>query len=153
MKNLEQIMVKHAFFRELSPEYLTILVGCAANAVFDTGSYIFREGENADNFYLIREGKVSLETNVPGQGAITVQTLSKAEVLGWSWLIPPYKWCFDARAIQPTRTIALNGKCLRDKCEDDPRLGYELLKIFASAIVSRLQAARMQALDVYGKHN
>ena len=119
-------------------------------AVFETGNYIFREGENADNFYLIREGKVALETNVPGQGAVTVQTLSKGEVLGWSWLVPPFRWSFDARAIEPTRAIALDGKCLRDKCEADPRLGFELLKRFAGVIVSRLQAARMQTLDIYG---
>jgi CRP-like cAMP-binding protein len=150
MKNLEPIMAEHTFFRELPPEYLHFLVGCASNLVFERGSQIFREGENADNFYLIREGKVSLETHVPGQGVITVQTLGKGDILGWSWLVPPYKWCFDARAIEQTRAIALNGKCLRDKCEADARLGFELLKRFAGVIVSRLQAARMQALDIYG---
>ena len=151
MKTLEPLLAEHAFFRDLPPEYLHILVGCASNAVFESGIYIFREGENADNFYLIREGKVALETNAPGQGAVTVQTLSKGEVLGWSWLVPPFRWCFDARAIEPTRAIALDGKCLRDKCEADPRLGFELLKRFAGVIVSRLQAARMQTLDIYGK--
>jgi CRP-like cAMP-binding protein len=150
MKNLEPMMAEHPFFRELPPEYLNILIGCAANTVFETGVYIFREGENADNFYLLREGKIALETNAPGRGAVTVQTLSRGEVLGWSWLIPPYKWSFDARALETTRAIALNGKCLRDKCEAEPQLGFELLKRFAGAIVARLQAARMQALDVYG---
>ncbi len=151
MKNLEPIMEEHPFFRGLSPEYLQIIVGCASNAVFKDDIYIFQEGEDADNFYLIREGKIALETHAPAQGAITVQTLGKGEVLGWSWLVPPYKWCFNARAIETTRMIALDAKCLRDKCEAEPRLGFELLKQFASVIVSRLQAARMQALDVYGK--
>ena len=151
MKTLEPMMAEHAFFRDLPPEYLRILVGCASNAVFEAGSYIFREGGDADNFYLIREGLVALETNAPGHRAVTVQTLSNGEVLGWSWLVPPYHWSFDARAINLTRAVALDAVCLRERCERDPRLGFELLKRFAGVIAERLQAARMQALDVYGK--
>lgn len=150
MKTLEPVLANHAFFRDLPPEYLPILLGCASNAVFEAGVYIFREGGAADNFYLIREGKVALEAAAAGQNPLTVQTLSGGEVLGWSWLVPPFRWCFDARAVETTRVAALDGKCLRRKCEDEPRLGYELLKRFAGVIVARLQASRMQALDVYG---
>jgi CRP-like cAMP-binding protein len=76
--------------------------------------------------------------------------LAAGEVLGWSWLIPPYHWKFDARAIEQTRALALDGKCLRTKCEEDHDLGYELLKRFAQIMEERLQATRLQLLDVYG---
>jgi CRP/FNR family transcriptional regulator, cyclic AMP receptor protein len=81
---------------------------------------------------------------------LTIQTLGVGEVLGWSWLFPPYRWLFDARTIELTRAIALDGKCLRAKCDEDHHLGYEMVKRFAQVIIERLQASRLQLLDVYG---
>ena len=86
------------------------------------------------------------------KGPITVQTIDDGEVLGWLWLIPPYNWHFDARAVELTRAIALDGKCLRTKCENDHDLGYELLKRFTSIMEQRLEATRLQLLDIYGNH-
>ncbi len=150
METLQPILAAHPFFKDLKPEHLQVLVGCASNARFDAGQYIFKEGEEAKTFYLIRHGKVALEMDVPARGAVTVQTIAEGDVLGWGWLFPPYRWHFDARATELTRAIALDGECLRDKCEEDSALGYELVKRFAQIIERRLQATRLQLMDVYG---
>jgi len=92
---------------------------------------------------------VALEIFAGHRGPITVETLEDGDIVGWSWLFPPYRWRFDARAVETTRAIALNGKCLRTKSEQDHDLGYELLKRFARIVEERLQATRLQLLDVY----
>jgi CRP-like cAMP-binding protein len=149
METLEPLLAEHPFFRDLPPDDLRLIAGCAKNVRFDAGQMIFREGEDADQFYLIRQGKVALEVSTPN-GAAPIQTIGAGDVLGWSWLIPPYKWRFDARAVEPVLAFALDGKCLRGKSDDDPRLGYELLKRIAAVIAERLHATRLQMLDVYG---
>jgi len=150
METLERILSEHPFLKNLELRYLRLIVGCASNVRFEAGQFICREGEEADQFYVIRHGKVALEILAPGRGPIIVETLWEGEILGWSWLVPPYHWHFDARAVELTRAIALDGKCLRTKCEEDHDLGYELLKRFAHIIEQRLQATRLQLLDVYG---
>jgi CRP-like cAMP-binding protein len=152
MESLEPILAKHAFFEGLEPAYLKLLVGCASNERFPSGAYIFRQGEEASHFYLIRQGRVALEIHAPQRPPIVIETLDGDDILGWSWLIPPYLWRFDARIVEATRAIALDGKCLRAKCEEDHDLGYELLKRFAHIVTQRLQATRMQLLDVYAAH-
>ncbi len=149
MENLERILIEHPFFVGMKQQHMNLLVGCASNVRFDAGQFILREGEEANHFYLIRQGKAALEIYAPERGSITIQTLSAGEVLGWSWLVPPYRWRFDARATELTRAIALDGKCLREKCEKDTDLGYELLKRFSQVMVEHLQATRFQLLNVY----
>ena len=149
METLEPILAKHPFLKGLEPRHLKILVGCASNVRFNAGQFLFHEGEEANEFYMIRGGKVAVQIQGAERGPITVQTIGEGDVLGWSWLIPPYRWRFDAKALELTRAIALDGKCLRTKSEEDHDLGYELLKRFAGIIVERLEAARLQLLDVY----
>jgi CRP/FNR family cyclic AMP-dependent transcriptional regulator len=149
METLEPILAKHPFLKGLEPEHLKILVGCASNVRFNAGQFLFHEGEDANEFYMIRQGKVAIQIQGAERGPITVQTIGEGEVLGWSWLIPPYRWRFDAQALELTRAIALDGKCLRTKSEEDHDLGYQLLKRFAGIIVERLEATRLQLLDVY----
>lgn len=150
METLEQTLAEHPFFHGLEPRYLQLAVGCASNVRFDAGEFILREGEEANHFFLIRHGKVSLEVFAPNRGSLAIQTLEEGDILGWSWLIPPYQWRFDARAVELTRAIALDGKCLRAKCEEDHDLGYELLKRFTAILGRRLDATRFQLLDLYG---
>ena len=152
METLEPILAQHPFLKDLEPRHLQLIVGCAANVRFEAGQFIFREGAAAKQFYIVRHGKIALEIFVPGRGPVTIQTLGEGEVLGWSWLFPPYQWHFDARALELTRAIALDGECLRGKCETDHDLGYELVKRFANVMMERLQATRLQLLDVYGEH-
>ena len=149
VESLEAIIADHSFFSDLEQRYVQSLTGCAANVRFDAGTYLFREGEPADHFYLIRQGKAAIEISAPPRKPIIVQTLSGGDVLGWSWLVPPYQWRFHARAVEPVRAIALDGKCLRARCEENHDLGYELLKRFAQVMTQRLEATRFQLLDVY----
>lgn len=150
METLEPLLRDHAFFRGLDPAHLALLVGCAANTRFREGTLLFREGEPADYFFLIRHGKVALEIASPPRGSIVVQTLTDGDVVGFSWLLEPHTWMFDARAMVPTQALAINGVCLRAKCEQDPRLGFDLMQRFAKIAVQRLNATRTRLIDVYG---
>lgn len=149
MQTLEAILAKHPFFEGLNSEYMSLITGCAYNVRYKSGEYLFREGEPANRFYIIRQGSVALETQGAQRGTIIIETLEAGEVLGWSWLFPPYRWHFSARAQQETRAIALDGVCLRTKGEEDHDLGYELAMRVARILVERLQATRLQLLDVY----
>jgi len=149
MENLERIIAAHPAFAGLESYYTGLLVGCASNVRFETGECVFKEGGEANVFYLIRVGKVALEVFAPQHKPIIVSTLGEGEILGWEWLLPPYQWKFHAHAVADTRAIALDGKCLRNKCEQNHDLGYELLKRFAPIVVQQLEATRFQLLDVY----
>jgi CRP/FNR family cyclic AMP-dependent transcriptional regulator len=152
MKTLEPILAKHPFFEGLEERYLDVITGCASNIRFKAGEYLFREGEDALKFFVIREGMVQLETFIPGQGAIPIETIHEGEVLGWSWLFPPYRWHYSGHAMAALRAIALDGECLRGKCEKDHDLGYELMKRFSRIMMGRLQATRLQLIDLYQVH-
>jgi CRP-like cAMP-binding protein len=149
MEPLETVLAGHPFLAGMEPRHLRVLAGCASQARFEPGVYIFREGEPAEHFYLLREGKVALQLFSPQHKPLIIETLGAGDVLGWSWLVPPHHWRFHAQAVEATNTIVFNGLCLRAKCEEDYQLGYELLKRFARVITRRLEAARYQLLDVY----
>jgi CRP-like cAMP-binding protein len=149
-EDLTTILNQHPFLAGLTEDHMHTLIGCASNVRFAEGASIIREGEIANTFYLIRSGRVALEIEVPGRGAIRVQTAGPGEVLGWSWLISPYRWHFSGLAVVETRAIALDGECLRNKCESDPGFGYDLLLRLAQVMERRLEATRLQLLDMYG---
>ena len=149
MEDLRRVLAAHPFFADLPAAHLALLAGCATNVRMPVGTYLARVGEPADRFYLVRAGKVALEVLPPGREPLVVQTAGAGDVLGWSWLVPPHRWSFDAVAVEDTRAIALDGACLRGKCETDHALGYELLRRFAIVMAQRLEATRLQLLDVY----
>jgi CRP-like cAMP-binding protein len=150
VKTVTQLLGEARFFDGLRAETIELVSGCASNVQFDPGTTIFREGEHADAFYLLRQGSVALETYVPARGAVMIETIEAGDVLGWSWLFPPYRWHFDASALTAVRATAFDGKCLRGKCAADPALGYELVSRFAQTLIERLQWTRLRLLDVYG---
>ncbi len=150
VRRLEELIASAPVFAELSAPQLELIAGCGANQHFAAGERLFTEGGPAERFYLIREGSVALEIDAPGRGPLVIETLHAGEVVGWSWLFEPYRWQFDARASAPVATIAFDGSCLRGKCEEDHELGYELMRRFAALLIDRLQATRLQLLDVYG---
>ena len=150
MQGLERIVLGHPFFAGLGPEFSAAISGCARNLRFAAGEYLFREGEPANEFYLLRQGAVALELHSPGQQPLIVATLREGEILDGSWLVPPYRWTFDARASELVRVLGVDARCLRDKCEVDHDLGYELMKRFAGAMGERLRAMRLQVAGVYG---
>lgn len=151
IEGLDRIVRAHPFFAGLDEAFVTLVVGCAKNVRFDPGQYLIREGQPADHLYLIRHGRVALEVTAPGRGAVTFQTLGAGEIIGLSWLFPPYRWSYDARALETVRAVAIEATCLRTKCEADHHLGYEVMKRLVPMLVQRLQATRLQILDVYGK--
>lgn len=150
MESIEKIIAEHSFFKGLDPRFLQLAAGCAKNVRFDAGEYLFREGTEADQFYAIRHGKVAIEVFVPQRGHVTLQTISAGEIAGWSWLFPPYRCVFDVRAVEMVRATSFDGRCLRTKCEADTALGYEMMKRLAQLVVNRLEATRLQLLDLYG---
>jgi CRP/FNR family transcriptional regulator, cyclic AMP receptor protein len=150
METINDFLSRHPFFDGLKPEYLALIAGCGQNVHFDAGAYLLREGEAADRFFAIRGGSVAVETYIPSRGAVTLQTIGAGEILGWSWMFPPYVYQFDARAREGVRAVAFDGACLRTKCNTDSALGYDLMKRLARLVSSRLVAARRQLSDVYG---
>lgn len=150
MTDISGIIRGHPFFQSLDPSFSDLVCGCARNARFDAGSYLCREGEPADSLYLIREGQVALEIHAPAAEPLRFQTLDSGDLVGLSWLIPPYRWTYDARALGRTRVIQMDARCLRDRCEADHDLGYAVFKQLLPILVSRLQATRLQLLDIYG---
>jgi CRP/FNR family transcriptional regulator, cyclic AMP receptor protein len=152
MSTLEQILQQHPFFAGAPSELTKLVAGCARNRIFQAGEYLFHEGDPANEFFLIRHGKVALEIKPPGRTAIVFETLTVGDFAGASWLIPPYRWVFDARAVELTRTTGIDAACLRGKCDADHDLGYDMMKRFLPALVHRLHATRLQILDVYSKH-
>src|SRR6185369_2420333 len=121
MDALEQTIARHAFLTGMSPEQLGVLRASAMRAEFKAGETIFRAGDPANRFYLIEEGKVALKSP-NGEEDDVLQTLGPGEVLGWSWLFPPYLWNFDAWAVTDTRAIFFYGTRLREECEQDHHL-------------------------------
>ena len=153
MENTAKVLADHPFFEGLDAQLIEIISSCAKDAGFTSGQTIYKEGDDAEQFLLIRDGKVAIEVFSPGRGSHIIQTIGPGDVLGWSWFFPPFKRRFDARAVETTTAIVLDGKYLREKAEQDHRLGYELLKRFSMVVVERLQAMRLQLLDIYGKRS
>jgi CRP-like cAMP-binding protein len=149
-RSLENVLSEAKFLEGLDPDELTLIAGCASNTHFAEGEYLLREGDAADTFYLLRQGSVALETFVPTRGPVVIETIEAGDVLGWSWLFAPYSWHFDARATSVVRATGFDGACLRQKCDDDPKLGYDLMSRFAQVMMERLQSTRLRLLDVYG---
>lgn len=150
MEGLERIIKEQPFFAELSDDFAALVTGCAKNVRFEPGEYLYREGGEATEFFLIREGRVALEMAAPGRGAVTFMTVGEGDMVGVSWLIPPYRWIYDAHAQTRVRGISIDATCLRRKLEDDHDLGYEMMKRFVPVLVDRLHSTQLQILDVYG---
>jgi CRP/FNR family transcriptional regulator, cyclic AMP receptor protein len=149
-RSIAEHLGSHPFFADVDAESIAELAGCARNEHFRAGEYLFREGGPAEHFYVLMHGRIALELFSPGSGALVVESAGQGEVLDWPWLIPPYRWFFDARAVEPTSVISLDSACLRRKAEADPRIGYDLIQRVAQVMSHRLQATRLRLLDLYG---
>ena len=150
MQRLNYHLDAHPFFAGLDPSFIALADGCAQEASFGSGEFICHEGDVAEHFYLVQEGHVALQIAAPGRGPATFLTIGPGEVFGVNWLAPPYRWSYDARALESTHVLALNAACLRQKCESDPALGYALTKRVLPVLIERLHSCRLQLLDLYG---
>lgn len=139
----------HPFLAGMNHTQLALLTDCAVARHFDANQKILGEGEFANGFYLIETGKVALESEAGLNESIPIQILGPGDLLGWSWMFPPYVWQFTARAIEPCTALFFYAVILRDYCEKDHSLGYELLKRISSVMVTRLQAAHDQMLSLH----
>lgn len=148
---VEAAVLAHPFLSGLKPEHLRVLANNALRMQYQPDELIFREGDPANRFYLVERGRVSLEYGRKDESPMPIQTIGPGDVLGWSWLFPPFYWNFDARAVEPTTAIFFYGTRLRDECEQDKVLGYELMKRMTAVAIQRLQATRRQLLALRRK--
>ncbi len=137
----------HKFFSEFSDDILKFLCECSSTMVIEKGQILFRQGDNADKFYVVLDGRISIQMPAIMGPTLEIQTLGKDQVLGWSWLIAPYKWNFQTRAEEDSELLQFDGTAILARCEQDPKFGYELLKKFADLMSVRLNAAREKMMD------
>jgi len=149
IETLELVLQEYPFFAGLSADHIKLITTCAKDVEFPEQHYIFRAGDLADYLYVIRDGLVSIELSTPDRGVTRLQAVDKGEVLGWSWIAPPYRWHFDARTLRHTHALAFDVDHLRAKCEEDHGLGYAMMKRLTDVVVSRLDATRLQLLDLH----
>lgn len=149
MKTVAEFVHQHPLFNGMDPARVDFIAGCGSLQRFAEGELIARENQPADSFYLLLEGRAAIEVHHPNQPAVPVMTLGANDVVGWSWLIPPYRWEFDIRAVTPLRTVQFDGRCLRDKCEADTAMGFDLLRRLLATMAARVHQSRFQSLDVY----
>jgi CRP/FNR family transcriptional regulator, cyclic AMP receptor protein len=147
--SIRSYFTQHAFFAGMSDEHLDYLASCASSMRYGIQQRLFKYDTDADKFYIVREGKVAVEIPAVADEPLRLQTLGNGGVLGWSWLIPPYRWLFDARALAPSDIIVMDGARLRDECENNSELGYQLMKRFAVLMAERLNASRLTAIRQY----
>jgi CRP-like cAMP-binding protein len=147
-------LASHRFVKGLPVELIEHMADCVIGVQdWDSDAVLFRAGGAADRCYLIRSGEVALEVHSAGTGPRIIQTVSRGEVLGWSWLFPPYRWQFDARVLTPVEALVLDGDKMRACVEENREFGFEVMSRFAQIIVGRLQATRLQLLDLYASRS
>jgi CRP-like cAMP-binding protein len=149
MESIKDLINEHPFFKDFIPEHIEKVTEIASEVSFNPGQYIFRDGEDANLFYLIGRGIISLEVYVPNGGPVTLGRLNAGDVLGWSWLYPPHQWHFDARALEAVRMIDLDGRVLRKMIEEDHEFGFQMMKKISLVMEDRLQATRVKLMEVY----
>ncbi len=137
----------HTVFSDLEAAHIELLARHAEEQTFAAGKLLFRQEDSAEHFYILIEGLIEVEVPSINGPALVVQTLGSNDVLGWSWLIPPYKWTFEAKAKRDSRVIVFDGKSLLKLCEKNTDFGYALLKRFAGLMSQRLHAARRKMMD------
>ena len=148
--SMAELVAAHPLFAGLPGDAVAEAAACARNVAFAPGALLLAEDDPADTFFLVRRGRVAIEVHSPAGGPIVIETLGPDAVVGWSWLVPPYRWHFDARAVGPVGAIGVDGACLRAKAESNPELGYALMKRVAAVLLERLQMTRVRLLDLYG---
>ncbi|MEA2024422.1 MAG: cyclic nucleotide-binding domain-containing protein [Actinomycetota bacterium] len=149
MSEVFEMLIEHPFLAGMTDDQIRVVAETGTPVSYHEGQTIFSEGGSADSCYLILSGGVALELQTPGHGPQVILTLHDGDLLGWSWLHPPYRWSYDAHVHSDTEAVRFDGPRLAAAAEADPLLGYELMKRFNRTLVNRLQSIRIQVLDVY----
>jgi CRP-like cAMP-binding protein len=150
METVEPILAAHPFFKGLEPRHLQRVAACATQVQFKPGEFLCRDGDEARQFYVICQGRVSVEIFSQRRGPVIFQTIGEDGVLGWLWFEKPYHWHLDARALELTRALALDVGCLLRQCEENHDLGYELMKRYAHSLAVKFRVTKLQLMDMYG---
>ncbi len=146
--NSTPALAGHQFTRGMPADYVAALSGAAKHIKVPARYRLFDEGGTADRFWLIQAGQVALDMSVPGRGLVVIETLGMGDVIGWSWLYPPYQWRLGAVALRPTQAFEVDGPAVRQMCAADAGFGYELTRRFLAVVVHRLQATRTRLIDI-----
>lgn len=146
--SIRELLAEQYVFAGMSPVDLELLAGCGRNEVVSAGTRLAREGDPADRFFVVRRGKLALQLHTPGR-PLVIETPGPGEVVGWSWIFPPYRWTMDVEVATRAHLVSIDGRCLRDKSEGEPRFGYVLMKRFAEVLAHQLDATRLRLLDLY----
>ena len=141
-----EALAGHPFLHGLSRDHLAVLAGTACDVTFPARHRLFEDGGSANRFWLVQSGHVNLDLHVPGQGQVRIETIGMGELLGWSWLFPPYKWAFGAVAASPVEAFEFDARAVRACCASDPVLGYEVTRRLALVVAKRLQATRVRLI-------
>jgi CRP-like cAMP-binding protein len=147
MQSIEEYLSAHAFFSGLDGSFMKFLTSSVKEVQIREGHVLFQQGKPANKFYLVRNGKISVQVPALMGPVLELQTLGEGQILGWSWLIPPYRWNFHARALEDSEVLEFDGSAILARCEEDPKFGYELFKRFAALMSERLDAARQKMMD------
>jgi CRP/FNR family cyclic AMP-dependent transcriptional regulator len=153
LENIEKIISEHPFFNGIDQQTIKVIAENSRRLNFNPGEFLMREDEPGHCFFLILHGKVAIEVFAPERGPIIVSTIGENEICGYCWLIPPYTCRYDVRAVEFTRCICIDGTRLREICDENPKLGFELLRRTTQLMSSLLEATRVQVLDIYGDHS
>lgn len=151
MSSMTDRLSSHPLFGSLGDDRIEAIAGCASDVEFAAGEVLFRVDGNADEFFLVEHGRVAIELEDAAGPGLILGTAGAGEIVGVSWILPPYRWTFDARAVEATEAVRFDAACLRGKCDADPALGYALFTSLAGLVRDRLVAARLQMLDLYGR--
>jgi CRP/FNR family cyclic AMP-dependent transcriptional regulator len=149
-EDVRTLLAEHCFMQGLAERYVDQVVRSAVRRDYPEGALLFHEGGTADEFHLLVEGRVAIEMYAPGRGALVVDTVEPCETVGWSWLVPPYRWFFSARALSSITTVSVDATVLRAVADQDPGFGYALMTRVSGVMLERMQAARVRLADLYG---
>ena len=146
-QSITEYLSAHEFFSEFSDDSLKFLCECSSTREIKKGQILFLQGEHADKFYVVRSGRISIQMPAIMGPTLEIQTVDEDQVLGWSWLISPYRWNFQTKAEEDSELLQFDGTAILARCEQEPKFGYELLKKFAGLMSVRLNAARLKMMD------
>jgi len=150
MRDLATVLSEQEAFAVLERAHLDELAGCSRIVRYRPGDRVFGEGDAAESCHVVRRGRIALAIHGAQRGRDVIATYGPGQIVGWSWLFAPYRWQFDAWAAMDSSAVVMDAACVRSKCDADPRFGYALVKRVAGLAIDRLQATRLQLLDVYG---
>ena len=148
----ESLLLKHRFFRDIGEPLLGYIAGCAEQVSYPADTQLLAQGQPAHSMLAIEHGKVGVGIHVPQRGFVTIETVQAGEIVGWSWLFPPYEWSFDAITTTDVSGILVHAQCIQPHLNDDPAVGLEFVERISKVMQDRLHSARLRLLDMYGDH-